>query len=135
MPDFLSKKERSRLMSRIKGKNSALEKFVFIELKRRRFKFRKHVKKLAGSPDVAFVRKKLVVFVDGDFWHGYKYAKWGARLKPFWRDKIESNMRRDRRNFAKLRKDGWTVLRVWGHQIKKRPDQTIGKIVATYREL
>ena len=74
-------------------------------------------------------RRKIAVFIDGDFWHGYRYPQWSQKLpSAFWREKIERNRARDRRNFAKLRRHGWRVLRVWEHKLMKSPDQTLRQI-------
>ncbi len=62
---------------------------------------------------------RLVVFVDGDFWHGWRFPLWCAKLTPYWKRKIERNRRRDRLNFRRLRRRGWRVLRLWGHQVEK----------------
>jgi len=73
------------------------------------------------------VEEKVLVFCDGDFWHGYQYD--AKRLpKKFWRDKIEGNMRRDRIVTRRLRADGWTVVRLWEHDIEKNHDKCLGKI-------
>ena len=74
---------------------------------------------LPGTPDVVFPRQRVAVFVDGDFWHGYRLPAWEQGLKPYWREKIRRNRRRDRRNVARLRKLGWTVIRVWEHDVQR----------------
>jgi DNA mismatch endonuclease, patch repair protein len=81
-------------------------------------RFHKNVMALPGRPDVVFKKQRLVVFVDGVFWHGYRYPTWKRRLSPFWRAKIERNRARDVRNFAKLRRSGWRVIRLWEHHVK-----------------
>lgn len=129
MPDKFSKEVRSRIMASVKGKNTSLERFVFRELRRRKVHFQKHYKKAPGTPDIAIPSRKLAIFVDGDFWHGYRYPAWKHKIrKKFWRDKIERNRRRDRRNFAKLRHLGWKFLRVWEHEIKADRLKATGKI-------
>jgi DNA mismatch endonuclease (patch repair protein) len=70
----------------------------------------------------------LVVFVDGDFWHGYNFEKWGPKLNEFWREKIQTNRRRDRRNAVSLRKDGWVVIRIWEHEVMKDPEKAASKV-------
>lgn len=74
---------------------------------------------LPGRPDIVFSSARVIVFVDGDFWHGYRYPAWTRRLSPYWHQKIQRNRLRDRRNFAKLRRAGWRVIRVWEHEVKK----------------
>ena len=108
-------------MSRIRSKNTGIETLVFRELRARGIYFQKHYGRVVGTPDVAIPKRKVAVFVDGDFWHGFRYPAWKRKLSSkFWRNKIERNRRRDRRNFAKLRRDGWRVMRVWEHQLKKK---------------
>jgi len=80
-------------------------------------RFRKHVRTLPGNPDIVFPRARVAVFVDGDFWHGYRFPIWQDRLTVFWRDKIGRNRRRDTTNFRCLRRRGWTVVRLWGHEV------------------
>ena len=75
---------------------------------------------MVGSLDVALPSRKIAIFIDGDFWHGYKFSQRKARLPvKYWQNKIETNMKRDKRNRARLRKLGWKVLRVWEHEVRK----------------
>jgi len=127
--DIVSPKIRSRMMRAVKSKNTSLEKLIFSEIKRQGIRFKKHYKHLPGTPDIALPRIKRVIFVDGDFWHGYRYPSWKNKINSkFWRMKIECNRRRDRRNFRKLRRLGWKVMRVWEHDLKKSPAKTFQKI-------
>ena len=92
--------------------------------------FQKHYNKAAGCPDVALPAKKIAVFIDGDFWHGYKFKVRKRSLpKKYWQEKIEENVSRDKRNRAKLRRQGWKVLRVWEHELQKSKDKTLQKII------
>lgn len=117
-------------MSKIRSKNTKAEILVFRELRRRGIYFQKHYARAPGKPDIALPRKKIAVFIDGDFWHGYRFSKNKGRLpKKYWQQKIENNIERDRKNRAKLRKCGWKVLRVWEHEILKKKEQTIQKII------
>ena len=116
-------------MSRIRSQNTSLETNVFRYLKRHRIHFQKHYKKAPGVPDIALPRKKKAVFIDGDFWHGWKFSERKKTLpKVYWREKIERNIQRDKANRAKLRRAGWRVLRVWEHELKKKPEKTLQKI-------
>lgn len=126
--DNLTEKQRSYCMSRCKGKDTNLEKIVRSELQKKRLRFRKHVSNLPGKPDIVFVKKKLVVFLDGDFWHGYRFPQWEKTLPKFWRKKIGETRSRDQRNFAKLRRMGWRVIRIWEHSIEKDLDGVVKKI-------
>ena len=131
MTDVFTPKKRSKIMSKIRSQNTKAEILVFKELQRRKIYFQKHYKRAVGSPDIALPRKKKAVFIDGDFWHGYQFSKQKKRLpKKYWQGKIENNIKRDRRIKAKLKRDGWQVLRVWEHDVLKNFDKTIDKIVA-----
>lgn len=99
------------------------------------FRYKKNYKGVPGKPDVAFVSKKLAIFVDGDFWHGYDFKTRRKKLpKVFWRAKIENNMKRDRRNRRALTKMGWRYIRFWEHDVKKKTDKCIEKVVMTLRD-
>ena len=128
--DVFSKKKRSEIMSKIRSKNTRAELIVFRELRKRKIHFQKHYKKAIGSPDIAFPRKKIAIFIDGDFWHGRNFSKNKKGLpKKYWREKINSNILRDKRNKTKLKRRGWKVLRIWEHELLKNKEKTIGKIV------
>ncbi len=78
--------------------------------------------------------RKVAVFIDGGFWHGYRYPQWRHKMpSQFWRDKIERNRARDRRNFAKLRRHGWLVVRIWEHQLHEDRDACIERIISAMR--
>lgn len=126
--DNLSAEQRSYCMSRVKGKDTGLEKAVRSELHKRGLRFRKHTRKLPGKPDIVFVKAKVVVFLDGDFWHGYRFPLWEKSLPKFWRNKIGETRKRDQQNFAKLRRMGWRVIRIWEHSIEKDLDGVVKKI-------
>lgn len=117
MADNLTAEQRKRAMSRVKQKDTDLELVVRSMLHKQGYRFRKHVNRLPGKPDIVFPRSKLVVFVDGDFWHGYRFPQWEHKLSPFWREKISRNRERDRKNARRLRRMGWSVVRVWKHEI------------------
>lgn len=128
MADHLSKEQRSRLMSNVKGKDNQYEMAIRSELHKRGFRFRKHLKKIPGSPDIIFTRAKVAVFIDGDFWHGYRFPQWKHKLKPFWREKISTNRNRDQNNFKKLREMGWKVIRIWQHDIENDSNSCVNRI-------
>lgn len=128
MADVLTPQQRSYCMSRIKGKDTSIEVTVRSMLHRKGWRFRKHVASLPGRPDVVFSRMKVAIFVDGDFWHGRRFSKWQYKLTPKWRDKIGENIKRDRRNFRRLRGGGWTVLRLWQSDIEGSPHDAVARI-------
>lgn len=116
-------------MSKIRSKNTKAELVVFRELRKRKIHFQKHYKKVIGSPDIAIPRKKIAIFIDGDFWHGRNFQRNKSRLpKKYWVRKIGDNIKRDKKNRTKLRKEGWKVLRVWEHEILEKTTPAIDRI-------
>lgn len=115
----MTTEQRSRVMSRNRGKDTSPEAFLNELLIAGGLGFTRHEASLPGKPDFVFPGKKLAVFVDGDFWHGWRFPIWQHRMAPFWRDKIARNRERDRRNFRRLRRMGWQVLRIWEHQVEE----------------
>ena len=109
-------------MRRVKNKDSAIELALRKELWNRGLRYRKNVKSVYGKPDIAFIGKKIAVFCDSEFWHGYAWEiaqdEFQSR-RDFWIPKIERNIQRDQEVNEKLRSDGWIVLRFWGKQIKR----------------
>lgn len=132
MPDVMSKEQRSRHMSLVRGQNTRFElellRLVSAELYPLGYRYRKHCRSLFGTPDVVFAKYKVAVFLDSDFWHGRNYEKLAPRMSPLWRAKIERNMQRDQQVNRKLRRDGWTVLRFGEIQVKKRPLSVVQRI-------
>lgn len=121
-------------MSRIRSKDTKLEtdfyKFINRKLYSKGLKYRKHYQKLVGKPDIVFISRKIAVFIDGDFWHGYNFDKIRNRLpKKYWREKIKNNIKRDKGINRALKKEGWIVIRIWEHEIKKRPAKALNRIV------
>lgn len=130
MADRLTPAQRSYCMSRIRGFDTRVEVAVRAGLRGKGLRFRKNVMSLPGRPDLVFSAARLVVFIDGDFWHGYRYPAWKGRLTPFWRAKIERNRARDRRNFAVLRRSGWRVIRIWEHDVKRDVGACVRRVAA-----
>ena len=126
--DIMSPEKRSALMSRIKGKDTKPEMIMKDAFFTRGFVYENHVKDLPGRPDFVFRKARLVVFIDGDFWHGWRFPIWRDKLSPKWETKIEANRRRDVLNHQRLRRRGWKVIRIWEHQIKKSPEKCLEKI-------
>ena len=126
MTDIFTPEKRSWVMSRIRSKDTKIEKIMASLLRKNKIHYRRYPK-LFGSPDFV-VEKKILVFCDGDFWHGYRYEKKKKPPKKFWRDKIERNMKRDKTVTRRLRTDGWHVVRLWEHDIETSPEKCVGKI-------
>jgi len=128
MPDQLTRAQRSYCMSQIKSKGTSLEVSLEKKIKKLGYRFKRNVNNLPGRPDFVFEEAKLIVFIDGDFWHGWRFPIWRGRLSAYWDSKIEKNRNRDKRNFSKLRRMGWKVIRVWEHSLKNDPDKEITNI-------
>ena len=126
--DNLSPEARSLCMSRVKRADNSLELKVRAALHRKGLRFRTHVRSLPGRPDIALAKHRTVVFIDGDFWHGFNFPRWRHKMAPFWQNKIALNRARDNRNFRRLRRDNWTVIRLWQHQLEADFDSCIERI-------
>ncbi len=121
-------------MSKIKGKDTIPEISLRKALWNTGVRYRKSNKKITGNPDIVIKKSKLIIFVDGEFWHGYKWAEKKAKIKTnreYWIKKIEGNMNRDKRVNLALRKSGWTILRFWEKEIKQNLDKCVLKITKT----
>ena len=119
---FNTTPERSKLMSKIKGKDTQPEIMFRKALYSLGIRYRINVAKLPGRPDIAIKKHKVAIFIDGDFWHGYKWEEKKIRIKSnaeYWIKKIERNMHRDKENTTLLKGMGYTVLRFWEHEVKK----------------
>jgi DNA mismatch endonuclease, patch repair protein len=128
LADRLTTNQRSKLMSRVRQKGTDIELCVAKALRLRGYRLRMNVRSLAGSPDLVVAKTRLAIFIDGDFWHGYRYPTWKHRIAPFWQQKIEANRRRDQRNFRRLRRAGWTVIRLWQHDIERDLNVCLARI-------
>lgn len=115
MTDIVSRKARSALMSRIKGRDTKPELAVRRLLHAMGYRFRLHLGRLPGSPDIVLPRYHSVILVHGCFWHRHGCARTYSpkTRKLFWQRKFESNRVRDRRTVRALRSSGWRVLTVW----------------------
>src|SRR5215471_20811106 len=112
--DDLSKEDRHKNMQNIRSKNTVPELLVMNELKKRKIYFAKHVNKIFGKPDIVFRRKKIIVFIDSDFWHyNPKIFIMPATNVEYWKKKIQRNRERDMLVNKTLKKDGWRIIRFW----------------------
>jgi DNA mismatch endonuclease, patch repair protein len=119
MVDFLKPEERSKLMSRIRGRDTKPEMLVRKLLHRLGYRYRIHDRTLPGSPDLVFHRRARAIFIHGCFWHGHHCQKRDVEtLAPFWRDKIRGNQDRDARTGERLLAEGWEVLVLWECELK-----------------
>ena len=127
MPDIFTPEKRSYVMSRIRSKDTSIELKMAVNLKENGIRFSRHVD-MVGTPDF-LVGDRTLVFCDGDFWHGYDYRHGKVPPQKFWRDKIERNMKRDKRTNRLLRSKGYSVLRIWEHDINRNTEKCIRKIM------
>jgi DNA mismatch endonuclease Vsr len=114
--------QRHKNMQAIKNKDTQIELLLRKEVWSRGLRYRKNVKNVMGHPDLVFVSKKVAVFCDSEFWHGYDWENQKQTIKSrreFWIPKIERNIERDIEVTSALRDAGWIVLRFWGKDIKK----------------
>lgn len=129
---FYTTKQRSKTMSKIRGKDTKPELAFRKALFAAGVRYRVNVKDLPGKPDIANKSKRFVVFVDGEFWHGHNWEEKREKIKSnrkFWLPKIERNMQRDRENNRKLQKMGFTVFRFWESEVKKELGPCVAEVV------
>jgi DNA mismatch endonuclease (patch repair protein) len=136
MTDVLTQEQRKYNMSRIKGKNTGpevkLRKMLYAQgLKGYRIHY-----DLLGKPDIVFVKKKIAIFVDGCFWHKcpVDFQEPETR-KEFWLKKINSNIERDKKVNNQLQKEGWTIIRIWEHDVRKNPEEIVNKILSDLKKI
>ena len=114
-------------MSSIKSNNTKPEQALRKELWSRGLRYRKNVRTLPGKPDLVFKKARLIVFCDGDYWHGHNWVLRGyssleeelSRYSEYWATKIRGNVERDKKITAELESQGWGVIRIWTSDIEK----------------
>lgn len=125
--------ETRKRMSKVKLKNGTAEKLLAKRLWRMGYRYRKNDKRLPGSPDIAILRHRIAVFVDGEFWHGKDWETRKPRLKSnreYWIEKIEENMARDKRVDDKLRAMDWIPLHFWSKDVIRDVDSCVSDIIS-----
>ena len=120
--DTLSPQQRSRVMSRVGGRDTAPELLVRSMVHRLGYRFRLYRKDILGTPDLVFPGRRSVMFVHGCFWHGHdcKRGSLPTSNVAFWVQKINGNKERDGRIQEQLRLEGWNILTVWQCETKDR---------------
>jgi DNA mismatch endonuclease (patch repair protein) len=119
--DSLTPEERSKIMARVRSKNSRPELFVRKLVYALGYRYRLHQGDLPGTPDLVFRPRQKVIFVHGCFWHRHAncaLARMPKSRVDFWTGKLEGNRHRDERNKRTLALDGWKVLTIWECQIR-----------------
>ncbi len=124
-------------MSKVRGRDTKAE------VKLRKFlwsigiRYYKNVKRLPGKPDIVIGKYRLIIFIDGEFWHGYNWHRKKHQIKTnrrFWIPKIERNMQRDAMINSFYKRKGWTLLRFWEHELKKEFNVCVIKILDVIEE-
>lgn len=129
MSDIFSQKKRSFIMSKIRSKDTKIENLFAKKMLANKIKFKQHPN-LFGKPDFLIDNSKIIVFIDGCFWHMCpKHFKSPKTRKNFWIPKIKNNVARDRIVNRKLKKMGYGVLRFWEHEIENKPDLAVKKLL------
>ena len=132
--DVFSKKKRSEVMSLIRSKNTKPELYVRSFLHKKGYRFRLHQKNLPGSPDIVLKKHKVVINVNGCFWHHHKCGNYKIPKtnRKFWLQKLRNNKKRDKLNDKKLYNLGWKVYKIWECQLTtKHLDKVQKKLFVT----
>ena len=120
MTDKVTSQQRSKMMSAIKGKNTKPEIVIRKILYSEGYRYRLHVNSVIGNPDIVIRKLKTAIFINGCFWHGHDCPLFTIpkTRSDFWKQKIESNIKRDSENMQKLQDSGWKVVIIWGCSMK-----------------
>lgn len=124
-PIFVTTPEVSKRMSNVSLKDGDSERALALAIWHLGLRYRKNYKELPGSPDIALIKHKIAIFVDGEFWHGHNWVARKEKLKTnksYWIEKIEENIARDRKNDKLLCELGWTPIHFWEKDVKKNID-------------
>lgn len=132
MCNNVSSKYRSKLMKSIRSKDTLPERMFRKALWARGIRYRKNCRSIYGCPDIAITKHKITVFIDGEFWHGYKWQTKRTLIKSnreYWIRKIERNMEKDKLVGEMLTKEGWLVLRFWSQRVIKNLPECIEEVL------
>ena len=135
---FYTTPERSKIMSKIRGKDTKPELAFRKALYAAGYRYRIDYKKLIGKPDIALKKYRTVIFIDGEYWHGHNWEERKPKIKTnrdFWIAKIERNIQRDLEVNAELKRLGYTVFRFWEREIKKELDRCLQEVISHLREI
>lgn len=130
--DRHSKEQRSKNMRAVKNKNTGIELRLRKALWKKGVRYRLNNPDIIGKPDISIKKYKIAIFCDSEFWHGKDWEKKKFEIKSrrkFWWKKIEKNIKRDKVVNETLEKNGWTVLRFWGHEIKTDLKSCVDKVI------
>ncbi|WP_458401455.1 very short patch repair endonuclease [Candidatus Avelusimicrobium sp.] len=136
--DNLTKAQRHKNMQAIRSTNTGIENLLCSALWKKGYRYRRNCRNIFGKPDIVFRKYKIAVFCDSEFWHGKDYVKETDRIgthQKYWREKIQRNIKRDRKVNRTLKKEGWIVLRFWGKDIQKNTERCAGKIISKINQI
>ena len=128
---FYASSRSSNTMKKIKSHNSKAEILLRKGLWEQGYRYRISNSKIIGKPDIVFTKRRLAIFIDGDFWHGYDWNNKKKKLKSnrkYWIPKIERNIQRDAEVTKLLKMQGWQIIRFWEHEVLKEAENCIKKI-------
>lgn len=129
---FYTTPERSKIMGKIRGKNTKPELAFRKALWAAGYRYRIDYKKLIGKPDIVLKKYRTAIFIDGEFWHGHNWEERKLKIKTnkeFWIPKIERNIQRDQEVNKALAEMGYTVFRFWESEIKKELDRCLDEVI------
>ncbi len=131
MPDIVTPPVRSRMMSRVRSKNTRPEMVIRQGLHARGFHYRLHCPDLPGKPDIVLPKYRAVILVHGCFWHGHDCSlfRWPGTQADWWRTKIEGNQARDAKKRRAQIAQGWRVLEIWECALKGRERQPVANVI------
>ncbi|TXN37554.1 very short patch repair endonuclease [Flagellimonas hymeniacidonis] len=135
---FYTTPKRSKIMGKIRGKNTKPELAFRKALWAAGYRYRVDYKKLIGKPDIVLNKYKTVIFIDGEFWHGHNWETRKQKIKTnreFWIPKIERNIQRDAEVNAALENLGYTIFRFWETDVKKNLDACLKTVIASLQNM
>jgi DNA mismatch endonuclease, patch repair protein len=127
--DIMDAATRSRVMSRIRGRDTGPERTMAKLLADARLRVEAQARDLPGRPDFVLRKYRIAIFVDGAFWHGWRFPAWRHKLSERWETKIEQNRSRDGRNHRALRRKGWKVIRFWEFRLEREPELCLERVL------
>lgn len=132
--------QRSKNMSRIRGKDTSIELKLRKALWKEGYRYRKNYKELPGRPDICITKYKIAIFCDSEFFHGKDWEILRPKVAKgnngnYWVKKIDENIKRDKENDKELLELGWTVIHFWGTEINKKIDECVRAVAETIEDI
>ena len=129
---FYTTPQRSKIMSKIRGKNTKPELAFRKALYAKGYRYRVDYRKLIGRPDIVLKKYKTIIFIDGEYWHGRNWEERKPKIKTnreFWVAKFERNIQRDKEVNIELKSLGYTVFRFWETEVKKELQRCLSEVI------